>query len=230
MLLWMLRLEEVTCMSAVRRLPRAPLLGSLLFALATTACGLGGDDPQITQVRPMTATAGELLLVSGRTFAKADVVWINGQPATQVTWVNDRLLTAVVPPDLPTGAYPLEVRSIGGERDAVSLNVVGRRAAPLSTVPQPAPHPSDAPGQSVAAERTPIMPPPQAATTPHPSAPPTVRAVPPHQTPPAAPDVPVAGNTAQAQAQVNQTFAQVNATLAQLGLPPLPPPVISPTP
>lgn len=214
----------------MRRLTRIPLLGSLLFALATSACGMGHGDPQITQVRPVTATAGELLLVSGRTFGKADVVWINGRPATQVTWVNHRLLTAVVPPDLPTGAYPLEVRSIGGERDAVSLNVVGHHAAPLPAVAQPAPRPRGGAGLSVAVEPTPIMPPPQAATTPRPSAPPAARTVPPHEPAPAASDVPVVGNTAQAQAQINQTFAQVNSTLAQLGLPPLPPPLISPRP
>ncbi len=235
MLLWILPLEKVTCMSVLRRLTRIPLtriplLGSLLFALATTACGMGDGDPQITQVRPMTATAGELLLVSGRTFAETDAVWINGHPAAQVTWVNSRLLTAVVPPDLATGAYPLEVRSLDGVGDAVSVNVVGRRAAPLPAVAQPAPGPSGGAGQPVAAERMPTMPPPPAATTPRSSAPPPVGAVPRHETPPAAADMPVPGNTAQAQAEINQTFAQVNSTLAQLGLPPLPPPVISPRP
>lgn len=219
-------------MSSMRRLYGAMLLGSLLFALAATACGMGDHDPQITQVRPATVTPGELLMVSGRNFDKADVVWINGQPATRVTWVNDRLLTAVVTPDLPTGAYPLEVRSLDGGRDAVAVNVGGRGPARPPAAAQPTPNPVTPTTQPVAAPARMTTPPPQAATPPRPSTPPALQAVPPHQTPPAAPDVQMPRNAApaQAQAQVNQTFAQLNTTLAELGLPPLRTPVISSTP
>ena len=218
-------------MSSGARWYPATLLGSLLVALAVIACGLDAHEPQITQVHPATATAGELVLISGRHFDKAAVVWINGQPATRVTWVNERLLTAVVPPDLPTGAYPLEVRSLNGQQDAVSVNVDGRDPAQRHAVAQPGPSASPRPGQPVAAQPTPSPPPSQAATPPSSSAPPAVRTTtPPRQPRPTGPDEQTPVNTAQAQVRINQTFAQVNAPLAELGLPPLPPPVISPTP
>ncbi len=168
-------------MSRARRLGPTSLLALLVLLLIAAGCGAGADRPTITQVRPATGTPGELLMVSGRNFDKADVVWINGQPATRVTWVNDRLLTAVVPLDLPTGAYPLEVRSIDGERAAVSLNVGSPGSARPPAVAQPAPNPAAPTSPPAAAPATASTPQPQAATTPPPSAPPAIQAAPPRQ-------------------------------------------------
>ena len=128
------------------------LLGVLIVALLPLfGCGSGSDGPVIDHVRPSPAAPGGLVMVSGRDFQAGDIVWINGRPAARVTWVNDRLLTAVVPDDLATGAYPLEVRSATGERAPAALNVGGRPAQPVAGQPAagaaPAPVPTATPSQ-----------------------------------------------------------------------------------
>ena len=145
----------------------------LLAVLATvtlTACRPAADKPQITHVRPSIAAPGSLVLVSGRDFKPADIVWLNGQPAAQVTWVNAQLLTAVVPAGLTAGAYPLEVRSLDGVRAAASLNVGGPATAPVAEVAS-SPAPAAAPtGPAPPVQPAPSQPP--AATTARPQAPP----------------------------------------------------------
>ena len=158
-------------MNGRRRWAGTTLLVLLVTALLT-GCGSAADTPQITHVRPSTAAPGSLVLVSGRGFERADIIWLNGQPAQQVTWVNARLLTAVVPEGLSDGAYPLEVRSLDGRRAAVSLNVSGGPAAPSFAPPMTEVTPSPAPAAAPAVPMAPA-PPPAAATsaTPQPSTP-----------------------------------------------------------
>ena len=156
-------------MNGRRRWAGTTLLVLLVTALLT-GCGSGADTPQITHVRPSTAAPGSLVLVSGRSFERADIVWLNGQPAHQVTWVNARLLTAVVPEGLSDGAYPLEVRSLDGRRTAVSLNVSGGPAAPSIAPPVTEVTPSPAPAAAPAVPMAPA-PSPAAATSARPQPP-----------------------------------------------------------
>ena len=150
------------------------LLVVLSVALLTlSGCGSGSEGPAIDHVRPSPTAPGGLVMVSGRGFRAGDIVWINGRPAARVTWVNDRLLTAVAPEDLATGAYPLEVRSAAGERATAVLNVAGRPAQPVAA--QPA---------AGAATPPPTAAPPQRATpnaAPPPAAAPVRRATPPKE-------------------------------------------------
>ena len=149
-------------------------LVAVLVTITLTACRPAADTPQITHVRPSVAAPGSLVLVSGRGFERADIVWLNGEPAAQVTWVNAQLLTAVVPAGLAAGAYPLEVRSLDGERAAVSLNIGGPPATPAVAEAVPSSSPAAAPAGAVAVP-PPVpplsQPPPSTAARPQPSVP-----------------------------------------------------------
>ncbi len=204
-------------MSSVRRRGFVALLATALLPLILIGCGESAATPEIVWVRPAVAVPREMLIISGRNFDEGDMVWIDGRPAARVTWVNDRTLTAVVPPDLPTGAYPLEVRSADGERDTVVMNVAAPGPARSPAAARSAPTPTATPTPRPVAPLAP-------ATTPRPSAPPVARGVP-HQ-----PPAPAFDARAQAQAQIEETFAQVNATLARLGLPLLPTPSVATSP
>jgi hypothetical protein len=148
----------------MRRLVRCPrlLVPLVLGAALHMSCGAGSDVPTIEAVRPGSVAPGGMVLLSGRGFARADGVWVAGRELANVSWVNGGLLATTLPADLPEGSHTLEVRSPGGRRASVSVQV----AAPLpaasentagapptqavpapapSTTPQPAPEPPHPP-------------------------------------------------------------------------------------
>lgn len=131
---------------------------SLLTALVLTGCGGTARDQAISQVRPSIAAAGDMVLVLGRGFDRGDIVWIHDRPAARVTWVNDGLLTAVVPEGLPAGAYQLEVRSADGGRVVAAVNVSAPPPAHPSAAAQPAAPPT-APATHPPAAAQPAAPP-----------------------------------------------------------------------
>jgi hypothetical protein len=119
---------------------RVLALAVLVALLSLAGCGTTTGGPTIEEVRPDVVAPGGLLLLAGRGFDRADAVWMDGREVSPVSWVNAGLLATVIPAGLPDGRYSVEVRSSGGRRAVVSVNVAAVITAPAHTeVPLPAP-------------------------------------------------------------------------------------------
>jgi hypothetical protein len=105
------------------------LIFVLLVTLSTFACGgygsnsgsgnMGGATPQISQLMPNTANAGDpafTLTVNGSGFATSSVVYFNGvtKPTTYAT--GSQLTAAIAAADIANaGTIPVYVRTSGGQ-------------------------------------------------------------------------------------------------------------------
>ena len=124
-----------------------------------------------------------LLLVVGSGFREGATVTLGTTPLPQATFVNDALVTAVVPEGLAPGGYPVTVSlpDGGSARGSTPLTVINAR----TPEPTPAPPPPPPPPAPTATPRTPTpqpTPAPTPALTPAPTAAPT-RTAPPTPTP-----------------------------------------------
>jgi hypothetical protein len=161
---------------------RTRAVGGLLSILVLSCCCTTGQTPAITRVVPANPLPGSLLLISGQGFARTATVRIQVQGAGAVTWVNARLLTAIVPLTASSGPATIEIAVPLGRRvvarDAVQIAPTAPPAA--TAVPAPAasapagtgtPAPGDAtasasptgtpvaqPGQDVGSQPPPVAP------------------------------------------------------------------------
>lgn len=169
-------MEELRAIIARRRPARAlPPLGlglllSLAAVLLLAGCDTGGPPLQVDGVRPRSVQAGgrdHFLIVSGNGFQEGARVEVGGTQLQDVTWVNVRVLTGVLPgAGLRPGTYDVRVVNPDGG-DAVLRNGFSIGAAPTPTptvtptpspTPSPTPEPTETPTPSPTPTRTPTPP------------------------------------------------------------------------
>jgi outer membrane biosynthesis protein TonB len=149
-----------------------------ISALLVAACQNGGDDAgplDISQVVPTEVRTGNesFLMVIGSGFRDGASVTLGGRTLAQVTFVNNALLTAVVPAGVEAGGHPVSVALPNGDtvRGDQPVTVIAARPEPTPT-PRPSPAPSPTPTPTRTATPTPT-PAPTPEPTPRPTATPT---------------------------------------------------------
>lgn len=172
-------MNSIAAPSAVLR--RWPAVGAFIMALFVTGCAASAAAPEVKQVRPASAAPGDFVVLSGQRFNRGDSLWLNDRRLRDVTWVNDELMTAVLPADVPAGEYQLELRSVGGASTVTAFAVRDRApavAAPPARQPtatataERAPSPAMVQQTAIPATRPPATVAPPAATTARPLPPP----------------------------------------------------------
>ena len=168
------------------------ILVPALFA----ACNDGGDGrqepPAVTQVLPgqVRNDRETLLMVVGQGFREGASVTLGTTQLPQSTFVNEAMVTAVVPRGLAAGGYPITVSVPGGgdARGPVPITVLSATAPPAPPPPPPPPPPAPpsptqttAPAPTRTATATPTRTPTATATVPPPTAtaPPATATAPP---------------------------------------------------
>lgn len=157
---------------AARALPPLGLglLLSMVAALLLAACQNGTAPLRVEGVRPRSVQAGGqeyFLIVTGGGFQEGARVEVGGTQVQDVTWVNVRVLTGVLPGGgLRPGTYDVRVVNPDG-RDALLQNGLNVGAAPTPTptvtptpspTPTPTPEPTETPTPSPTPTRTPTPP------------------------------------------------------------------------
>jgi len=162
------------------------MLAVLLLLLCLPLAGCGNDEtpPAIENVFPeqVRSDRDSLLLVVGNGFEQGATVSLGSTPLSQVTYVNNALMTAVVPTGVMSGGYAVSVSLPNGR----SVESPGRLTVVATATPEPTPTatptrtPTATPTQTPTATptRTPTATPTQEATptpspTPEPTPPPT---------------------------------------------------------
>jgi hypothetical protein len=146
---------------------RRAMAGVLPFATAVLLIGCGGfgGGPQVQAALPnqVPAGPGAFVLIQGSNFARNATARVGSSTLGNVTWVNDHLLTAELPPGMAPGAYDLTVSNGGSGSGTLrqAIRVQGQAASqPAASAPtqstrtaQPAPSASSAATQPATSTR-----------------------------------------------------------------------------
>lgn len=143
------------------------LLLCVTAALFLAACNATEAPLRVDGVRPRSVQAGReehFVIVNGNGFREGASVEVGGTQVQDVTWVNVRVLTGVLPgAGLRPGSYDVRVVNPNGE-DAVLRNGFNVGAAPTPTptltptpspTPTPTPEPTETPTPTATPTRTP---------------------------------------------------------------------------
>ena len=88
--------------------------------------------PTITNVSPGSSlkTGGDTIVISGTGFSSDVVVRVGGQPATGVTRISSRTLTAIVPPAAVAGVVDISVQNNDGQTATLTNSFTYHNLAP----------------------------------------------------------------------------------------------------